>query len=133
LGDVCSYKFSFWSFAMFCFQLCGTEVFSMLLYIFNLLLLLLFFMQEFRGYVFKIMGGCDKQGFPMKQGVLTPGRVRLLLHRGLFIVHHLSVLVAFEYFSTLVAKFLISFVVIPQSCLVCKLQFWCIFLIVASF
>jgi len=29
------------------------------------------------------MGGCDKQGFPMKQGVLTPGRVRLLLHRGL--------------------------------------------------
>lgn len=28
------------------------------------------------------MGGCDKQGFPMKQGVLTTGRVRLLLHRG---------------------------------------------------
>jgi small subunit ribosomal protein S6e len=39
-------------------------------------------LQEFKGYVFKIMGGCDKQGFPMKQGVLTPGRVRLLLHRG---------------------------------------------------
>ncbi|KAE8669422.1 40S ribosomal protein S6-2 [Hibiscus syriacus] len=38
--------------------------------------------EEFEGYVFKIMGGCDKQGFPMKQGVLTPGRVRLLLHRG---------------------------------------------------
>ncbi|MBA0782705.1 hypothetical protein Gotri_000546 [Gossypium trilobum] len=37
--------------------------------------------EEFKGYVFKIMGGCDKQGFPMKQGVLTPGRVRLLLHR----------------------------------------------------
>ncbi|KAL2456245.1 40S ribosomal protein S6-2 [Abeliophyllum distichum] len=37
---------------------------------------------EFKGYVFKIMGGCDKQGFPMKQGVLTPGRVRLLLYRG---------------------------------------------------
>ncbi|GMQ01538.1 hypothetical protein CsSME_00048142 [Camellia sinensis var. sinensis] len=36
---------------------------------------------EFKGYVFKIMGGCDKQGFPMKQGVLTPGRVCLLLHR----------------------------------------------------
>ncbi|XWS25300.1 hypothetical protein CRYUN_Cryun27aG0057500 [Craigia yunnanensis] len=36
---------------------------------------------EFKGYVFKIMGGCDKQGFPMKQGVLTPARVRLLLHR----------------------------------------------------
>ena len=48
-------------------------------------------LQEFKGYVFKIMGGCDKQGFPMKQGVLTPGRVRLLLHRGwpnfLLLVH----------------------------------------------
>jgi small subunit ribosomal protein S6e len=39
---------------------------------------------EFKGYVFKIMGGCDKQGFPMKQGVLTQGRVRILMHRGLF-------------------------------------------------
>ncbi|KAJ8755739.1 hypothetical protein K2173_024283 [Erythroxylum novogranatense] len=38
--------------------------------------------EEFEGYVIKIMGGCDKQGFPRKQGVLTPGRVRLLLHRG---------------------------------------------------
>lgn len=86
LGDVCFYKFSFWSFAIFCFKLCGIEVFSMLF----------FFLQEFRGYVFKIMGGCDKQGFPMKQGVLTPGRVRLLLHRGLFVVYHLYFLVAFE-------------------------------------
>jgi small subunit ribosomal protein S6e len=32
--------------------------------------------------VFKIMGGCDKQGFPMKQGVLTSGGVCLLLPRG---------------------------------------------------
>ncbi len=39
-------------------------------------------LQEFKGYVFKIMGGCDKQGFPMKQGVLTQGRVRILMHRG---------------------------------------------------
>eukprot|EP00250_Pteridium_aquilinum_P012889 c21007_g2_i1 orf=338-1084(-) len=38
--------------------------------------------EEFKGYVFKIMGGCDKQGFPMKQGVLIPGRARLLMHRG---------------------------------------------------
>ncbi|KAG5080683.1 hypothetical protein GYH30_004534 [Glycine max] len=38
--------------------------------------------EEFKGYVFIITGGCDKQGFPIKQGVLTPGRVRLLLHRG---------------------------------------------------
>lgn len=49
----------------------------------------LFLPQEFKGYVFKIMGGCDKQGFPMKQGVLTPGRVRLLLHRGwIFYILH---------------------------------------------
>jgi len=37
---------------------------------------------EFAGYVLKIMGGQDKQGFAMKQGVLTPNRVRLLLHKG---------------------------------------------------
>jgi len=35
--------------------------------------------EEFAGYVFRITGGNDKQGFPMKQGVLTNGRVRLLL------------------------------------------------------
>jgi len=33
----------------------------------------------FKGYIFKITGGHDKQGFAMKQGVLVPGRVRLLL------------------------------------------------------
>jgi len=37
---------------------------------------------EYKGYVFKIMGGNDKQGFPMKQGVLVAGRVRLLLGEG---------------------------------------------------
>lgn len=37
---------------------------------------------EYKGYIFKIMGGQDKQGFPMKQGVLTNNRVRLLLSRG---------------------------------------------------
>ncbi|KAI8548284.1 hypothetical protein RHMOL_Rhmol07G0262200 [Rhododendron molle] len=42
----------------------------------------LWFNRSFKGYVFKIMGGCDKQGFPMKQGVLTTGRPRLLLQRG---------------------------------------------------
>ena len=30
----------------------------------------------------RIAGGNDKQGFPMKQGVLTNGRVRLLLSKG---------------------------------------------------
>jgi len=34
---------------------------------------------EFKGYIFKITGGNDKQGFPMKQGVITNTRVRLLL------------------------------------------------------
>lgn len=37
---------------------------------------------EFKGYVFKITGGNDKQGFPMKQGVMHPSRVKLLLARG---------------------------------------------------
>jgi ribosomal protein S6E (S10) len=39
-------------------------------------------LQEFKGYVFKISGGQDKQGFPMKQGVLTNGRVFLLMKPG---------------------------------------------------
>merc|ERR1712083_148283 len=37
---------------------------------------------EFKGYVFKILGGQDKQGFPMKQGVLTADRVRLMMRKG---------------------------------------------------
>jgi len=37
---------------------------------------------EFKGYQFRITGGNDKQGFPMKQGVLLPHRVRLLLSDG---------------------------------------------------
>jgi hypothetical protein len=36
---------------------------------------------EYKGYIFKITGGNDKQGFPMKQGVLVNGRVRLLLKK----------------------------------------------------
>ena len=32
---------------------------------------------EFKGYVFKILGAQDKQGFSMHQGVLTTDRVRL--------------------------------------------------------
>jgi len=34
---------------------------------------------EFKGYIFKITGGHDKQGFGMKQGVLLNHRTRLLL------------------------------------------------------
>ncbi|KAL4079756.1 40s ribosomal protein s6-b [Scleroderma citrinum] len=37
---------------------------------------------EFKGYILRITGGNDKQGFPMKQGVLLPYRVRLLLSDG---------------------------------------------------
>jgi len=37
---------------------------------------------EWKGYIVRISGGNDKQGFPMKQGILTNGRVRLLLSKG---------------------------------------------------
>ncbi|XP_071846062.1 small ribosomal subunit protein eS6-like [Apostichopus japonicus] len=37
---------------------------------------------EWKGYVVRISGGNDKQGFPMKQGVLVHTRVRLLLSKG---------------------------------------------------
>ena len=38
--------------------------------------------EEWKGYVVQISGGNEKQGFPMKQGVLTHGRVRLLPSKG---------------------------------------------------
>ncbi len=37
---------------------------------------------DYKGYIFKIAGGQDKEGFSMKQGVLTPSRVRLLMYPG---------------------------------------------------
>jgi small subunit ribosomal protein S6e len=37
---------------------------------------------EWSGYILKINGGQDKQGFPMKPGVLTNRRVKLLLTKG---------------------------------------------------
>jgi len=37
---------------------------------------------EFKGYIFRITGGNDKDGFSMKQGVLVQGRVRLLMAKG---------------------------------------------------
>ena len=37
---------------------------------------------EFKGYIFKISGGNDKQGFPMMQGVLSATRVRILMQKG---------------------------------------------------
>eukprot|EP00300_Choanocystis_sp_HF-7_P041341 c8056_g1_i1.p1 GENE.c8056_g1_i1~~c8056_g1_i1.p1 ORF type:complete len:237 (+),score=54.64 c8056_g1_i1:42-752(+) len=38
--------------------------------------------EQFRGYIFRITGGNDKQGFTMKQGILAAHRVRLLLKDG---------------------------------------------------
>jgi small subunit ribosomal protein S6e len=38
---------------------------------------------EFKGYIFRISGGNDKQGFPMLQGVLTSQRIRLLFSKGM--------------------------------------------------
>jgi ribosomal protein S6E (S10) len=36
---------------------------------------------EWKEYVFRVAGGNDKQGFPIKQGILTIGRVRLLFSK----------------------------------------------------
>lgn len=38
--------------------------------------------ESYAGYVFKITGGNDKDGFPMRQGILKAGRVRLLMSEG---------------------------------------------------
>lgn len=38
---------------------------------------------EYKGYIFKIAGGNDRQGFPMMQGVLRNQRVRLLFKGGM--------------------------------------------------
>ena len=35
---------------------------------------------EWKGYVFRIAGGNDKQGFPMKQGILTTGTTPKLFY-----------------------------------------------------
>ena len=70
LGEVSSYATKFVAFAT-CTTLTFTDFFTR-----NCS------KQEFNGYIFKIMGGQDKQGFPMKQGVLVPGRVQLLMKPG---------------------------------------------------
>ena len=40
---------------------------------------------EFKGYIFRITGGNDKQGFQMKQGIMTANRARLLFKKRKFI------------------------------------------------
>lgn len=39
--------------------------------------------EDFAGYVLRVTGGNDKQGFPMMQGVLVNHRVRLLFKKGM--------------------------------------------------
>lgn len=41
--------------------------------------------EEYKGYIFRITGGNDKQGFTMKQGILVNGRVRLLMKKSKFV------------------------------------------------
>tara|TARA_B100000787_G_scaffold162714_1_gene143754 strand:- start:487 stop:642 length:156 start_codon:yes stop_codon:yes gene_type:complete len=35
----------------------------------------------YKGYIFRITGGNDKQGFTMKQGILVNGRTRILFRK----------------------------------------------------
>jgi len=37
---------------------------------------------DFKGYGLRITGGNDKQGFPMSQGIMSNGRVRILMAKG---------------------------------------------------
>ena len=37
--------------------------------------------EGFKGYIFRITGGNDKQGFQMKQGILVNGRTRILFKK----------------------------------------------------
>ena len=37
--------------------------------------------EEYKGYIFRITGGNDKQGFAMKQGILINGRTRILFKK----------------------------------------------------
>lgn len=41
---------------------------------------------EWKGYVVRISGGNDKQGFPMKQGVLTNGKTSIFYLNIWFII-----------------------------------------------
>lgn len=43
----------------------------------------------YKGYVFKLDGGNDKDGFPMKQGIMMAGRTRMLFKKGRTFSHSL--------------------------------------------
>jgi len=40
------------------------------------------FGEEYKGYIFKLCGGNDKDGFPMKQGIMVNGRSRMMFKNG---------------------------------------------------
>ena len=44
---------------------------------------------DYKGYIFRITGGNDKQGFPMKQGIFAASRVRLLLKKSTFVYSYI--------------------------------------------
>ena len=52
--------------------------------------------EEYKGYIFRITGGNDKQGFTMKQGVLVNGRVKLLMKKSKYF-HAASISPAYLY------------------------------------
>ena len=37
--------------------------------------------EDYKGYIFKITGGNDQQGFAMKQGIMKNGRSRILFKK----------------------------------------------------
>jgi len=38
--------------------------------------------EVYKGYIFKLSGGNDKDGFPMKQGIMINGRTRMMFSSG---------------------------------------------------
>merc|ERR1712039_794277 len=53
---------------------------------------------EWKGYTLRITGGNDKQGFPMKQGVLTNGRVQYFFFFFFFFFYTYLYLIILEIF-----------------------------------
>jgi small subunit ribosomal protein S6e len=54
--------------------------------------------EQFKGYIFRITGGNDKQGFQMKQGILINGRTQILFkkRKSLYFPVCFSVFVSFS-------------------------------------
>ena len=56
---------------------------------------------DYKGYVFKITGGNDKQGFTMKQGIMVNGRTRILFKKRKSRFQFLYYLFTLQLFSAL--------------------------------